>query len=631
MNIARLTADFLRDRPLIVAQGAFALLALANAGLVFGGAFWLTAVKVDRLETSFVQKVTAEAQSRSAEMATKVFAPPAGVVAKSTDELSGIAERLRKIDGEGVEFELAVAEKANRSAVPRVVVASEAALNGQIAEGGLLQTLRGERPPAEIMLPGANRPGSTYTAYYVHRIAGGFIEVAGTHAIVPPPPRALRVIRRTVKKHVASPAGTYTIQSGDTLYKIARTHYQDETRFNDIWLANRGVLGDDSAQLPVGTVIQLPAGPEHEVEVEQNVVVYPSAAPVIESGHPALPRRRAIGPSQVALKLIVPVRTREAAMIGDRQRALLLGAIAAVGTVLAWWIGFLLLGRQRRRLLAEQQQSLLSLLASRIQPHSRYLDRTQLRSPWQVEHAAAVLAGQEAGGSFTDFQVFGDTRLDLFIGDATGWNTTALVYRGLTDLLWRATVADGLGARDTLLEVNRHLVDYISQGDHVAAFYAQVDLMSGAVVYVAAAQTGAFVLGRRGGLTMLSARGLPLGVGQQVFAGRLEESHMRLQEGESLLLFTDGLLRAENVEGEPFGIGRLEKCLRERPGCEAEQIVATIRQAVEAFTGDRLLSDEAAIICVRLVNPLVLYPKLVAEPITSTLPTEPDLFINHSS
>jgi sigma-B regulation protein RsbU (phosphoserine phosphatase) len=99
------------------------------------------------------------------------------------------------------------------------------------------------------------------------------------------------------------------------------------------------------------------------------------------------------------------------------------------------------------------------------------------------------------------------------------------------------------------------------------------------VVYAAAAHTGAFVLGRRGGLTMLAGKGMPLGVGQELFAERLEQGHVRLNEGESLLLFTDGLLKTEDLHGEPFGLERLEKCLRERPGCNADEVLATIQRA----------------------------------------------------
>ncbi len=299
----------------------------------------------------------------------------------------------------------------------------------------------------------------------------------------------------------------------------------------------------------------------------------------------------------------------------SREAALALALAAMLGVGLSWWGAGLLLNRRRRRELERQKAQLLGVVGERFRPHAQLFDRNAVRSPWQVEHAQAVLPGDDPGGSFADFRLFSESRLGIFIGDATGRNATALIYRGVANLLWRTHAADQVAPGRTLLDMNRHLVDYISQGDHVTAHYAQVDLLSGAVSYATAAHTGAFVLGRRGGLTMLSGRGMPLGVGQELFADRLEQGHVRLNEGESLLLFTDGLLKAENQSGEPFGLERLEKCLRERPGCNAEEVVATIRQTVETFVGHPTLDDEAAIVCLRLVTPLVLYPKLEAVPI----------------
>jgi hypothetical protein len=354
------------------------------------------------------------------------------------------------------------------------------------------------------------------------------------------------------------------------------------------------------------------------VEVEENVVLYPSAPPQVVAGeqHPAA----APQPTQVALRLAVPVsRASGLALpsVGGKPRPLVLalGLAAALMAGFSWLLALLLLDKQRRRQLEEQKAALLDAVGDHLAPHPRPFDRSQLRSSWQVEHACAVLPGEEPGGSFTDYMAFSDTRLGLFIGDATGWNASALVERGLANAFWRARAAEQLSPAQTMLDVNHLLVDYIAQGDHVTAFYAQVDLLSGSVTYSSAAHTGAFVLGRRGGLTLLITRGMPLGVGRELFTDRLEEGQVRLQEGESLLLLTDGVLKAEGPNGEPFGVERLEKCLRDRPGCDADAVVATIRDALNGFVGSDVILDESAIVCLRLVNPLVLYPVRVVEPV----------------
>ncbi len=51
--------------------------------------------------------------------------------------------------------------------------------------------------------------------------------------------------------------GTYTVQKGDTLYSIARTMYGDQTRWKDIYEANRNQLPDPHT-LKVGQTLRLP-------------------------------------------------------------------------------------------------------------------------------------------------------------------------------------------------------------------------------------------------------------------------------------------------------------------------------------------------------------------------------------
>ena len=254
------------------------------------------------------------------------------------------------------------------------------------------------------------------------------------------------------------------------------------------------------------------------------------------------------------------------------------------------------------------------LVADRFRPRRPSLTAGEVHSPWTVEHASAVLPGREAGGCATDFQLVGRSVLDLFIADATGSGAMAPIYRGLTNVLWRTSTDPRTNARDgssprrleakrSLWDVNRHLQDYIAPGDHVTALYAVVDLLSGAVTYASADHAAAFVLGRRGGLTMLRSGGVPLGTADDRFAERVDDSRIRLADGQSLLLVTQGVLAARNEAGEPFGIERLSRCLRGRPGCNAEAVIETVQRAIESFTARAVLPDEGAIVCLRLASP----------------------------
>jgi nucleoid-associated protein YgaU len=64
---------------------------------------------------------------------------------------------------------------------------------------------------------------------------------------------------QTESDEVLQPAGgrVYTVQKGDTLYKLARRFYNDQARWRDIWEANKTRVSDPD-QLPIGTKLIIP-------------------------------------------------------------------------------------------------------------------------------------------------------------------------------------------------------------------------------------------------------------------------------------------------------------------------------------------------------------------------------------
>jgi sigma-B regulation protein RsbU (phosphoserine phosphatase) len=275
-----------------------------------------------------------------------------------------------------------------------------------------------------------------------------------------------------------------------------------------------------------------------------------------------------------------------------------LGAAGLTGA--AWLLGGWLLVSKRRRRLDEQRQRFLAGKDARMRLRGAALDPAALHSPGRVAHASAVLDAREPGGAFADVLALSDSRLGLFVGDATGSAANALLSRGLAVATWRAKAGAAQAPGETFLALNRLVADQVPQGDHVTAFYAQIDLLSGAVTHAAASHSGAYIVGADGTLTMIGGKGMPLGLGQELFAARMATGVSRLKDGDTLWLFTDGLIKAESAQGEPFGLERLEACLREGAALGPERLIALVSEAVRAFTGQRPLADDAAMSALRL-------------------------------
>ncbi len=67
-------------------------------------------------------------------------------------------------------------------------------------------------------------------------------------------------VRRPVKRSPKRPVGAnvYTVKSGDSLARIARIHYGDESKWSYIYEANRSTIGPDPARLKIGMSLRIP-------------------------------------------------------------------------------------------------------------------------------------------------------------------------------------------------------------------------------------------------------------------------------------------------------------------------------------------------------------------------------------
>jgi PAS domain S-box-containing protein len=82
----------------------------------------------------------------------------------------------------------------------------------------------------------------------------------------------------------------------------------------------------------------------------------------------------------------------------------------------------------------------------------------------------------------------------------------------------------------------------------------------------------------------------------------LTDITVELTDGESLVLYTDGLTEARGRDGSLFGEERLAELLAATPGCTAEEIVARIRTAVDAFRRPGG-GDDVAVLVLRVKPP----------------------------
>jgi sigma-B regulation protein RsbU (phosphoserine phosphatase) len=218
------------------------------------------------------------------------------------------------------------------------------------------------------------------------------------------------------------------------------------------------------------------------------------------------------------------------------------------------------------------------------------------------EVAAYYSTSAQAGGDYYDFFPLKEDEVGVFIADVSGHGTPAAVLMAITHAIAHAKPGTHTPPVELLKYLNKRLASSYTRGrSFVTAFYAVLDPSSRTFTYSRAGHNPPrLVRGRC--VTSLEENGaLPLGI----FDGQpYTQSCVRLQKGDLLLLYTDGITEANGPiqAGKPrklFGVERLDQLLADCSGCTADECVDRIRTELAAFCDNAQQMDDQTLIAIR--------------------------------
>ncbi|MEV7831691.1 GAF domain-containing SpoIIE family protein phosphatase [Streptomyces subrutilus] len=205
--------------------------------------------------------------------------------------------------------------------------------------------------------------------------------------------------------------------------------------------------------------------------------------------------------------------------------------------------------------------------------------------------------GLDVGGDFYDVFPLDDGTWAFMLGDVCGRGATAATTTALVRHTARAVAPLLPGPEAVVRAVNKALLDRPSS--HGTGFVTLVyghlaPVPDGGLdlTFVRAGHTHPLLIGVRREPRPVASDGLLLGITR---APDLVARHIRLQPGESLLLYTDGITEARDGAGEQFGEERLVAALAAAPGpATAPAVITALTRAVRAFTGAGGIDDDQA-------------------------------------
>ena len=216
-----------------------------------------------------------------------------------------------------------------------------------------------------------------------------------------------------------------------------------------------------------------------------------------------------------------------------------------------------------------------------------------------AELAAMSIPAKEVGGDFYDFIPISDDQLGLVIADVSGKGVPAALFMALSRALMRANSLHDPEVAQAVIQTNSLILECTSSGLFVTLFYTIVDLKHRVLRYISAGHNPPFLFKKSSGeVLMLEADGIALGAVDEI---ELEEKELSVEEGDVLVLYTDGVTESINQKEEEFGEERLKKLIQAQHAQSAQNLIQTIEEQVMAFTEDEPQFDDFTLMVLKIV------------------------------
>lgn len=213
--------------------------------------------------------------------------------------------------------------------------------------------------------------------------------------------------------------------------------------------------------------------------------------------------------------------------------------------------------------------------------------------------AGAMRPARAVSGDFYDAFFVDADHVCFTIGDVSGKGVPAALFMSMSRMLVRGKADRTLSTARIVTDVNRVLLEGNDACMFVTLVVAMLDLRTGQVTYSNAGHTPPFVVST-GGVSKLTARHGPA-VGIQDVAYR--EDTVQLVQGDSILLYTDGVTEARNSELDLFGETRLTAWLEYHTQESPRNLVQAMVAEVEAFEHDMVQADDLTLLSVEYSGP----------------------------
>jgi sigma-B regulation protein RsbU (phosphoserine phosphatase) len=205
-------------------------------------------------------------------------------------------------------------------------------------------------------------------------------------------------------------------------------------------------------------------------------------------------------------------------------------------------------------------------------------------------------AARQVSGDFYDYMRFRDGRWGIAIADVADKGIPAALFMALSRTILRTVAFNRKDPAEVLHRTNEIIYNDTTSDHFVTVFYALWNPEDQSLHYANGGHNPPVLITAGGETGLLSSDGIALGVLRDI---SISEKSIKLNKGDCIVFYTDGVTETMNEDFDEFGLERLIIVTQDARSGTAEEIVSAIHSAIDDHAGSTPQFDDTTMVVIK--------------------------------
>jgi len=203
---------------------------------------------------------------------------------------------------------------------------------------------------------------------------------------------------------------------------------------------------------------------------------------------------------------------------------------------------------------------------------------------------------EDIGGDYFDCYKLPGDKYGFLIADVTGHGIPAALVMTMSKMTFLQNAPNAETSKDLMSLVNGQMRGLLMDSQYITSFYVIYDSKNSTIQFTNAGHNPPlFYRASRDAILALDTNGFFIGISDE---SEYENKAIKVQKGDRLFLYTDGITEIKKPDGEEYGEKRLAAFIKKNNNIKGDNFCAELLEEVDSFVPLNNRSDDIAFLSI---------------------------------